>query len=138
MKSVQIRKFFWSVFPRNRTEYGDSRSKSTYSVWIWEYGPRKTPYLGTSCSKVRKLIQLVLWVKKLTFPFKQVSRNIYEGCLDFHRNFMTFIKYSEAPKKNSWKTKSVFRFTKLLSTNKIWWVSMNHQLKMTFILAIVE
>ena len=32
MKSVQIRCFFWSVFSRIRSEYGDLRSKSVYGV----------------------------------------------------------------------------------------------------------
>ena len=33
-KSVQIRSYFWSVFSCIRTEYGDLRSKSPYSVRI--------------------------------------------------------------------------------------------------------
>ena len=32
VKSVQIRSFFWSVFSGIRTEYGDLRSKSAFSV----------------------------------------------------------------------------------------------------------
>ena len=38
VKSVQIRRFYWSVFYCVRTEYGDLRT---------EYRPEKTPYLGT-------------------------------------------------------------------------------------------
>ena len=34
VKSVQIRRFFWPVFSCIRTEYGDLRSKSAYSVRI--------------------------------------------------------------------------------------------------------
>ena len=34
VKSVQIRSFFWSVFSCIRTEYGDLRCKSPYSVQI--------------------------------------------------------------------------------------------------------
>ena len=41
MKSVQIRRFFWSVFPCIRTEYGDLRSKSPYSVRIQENTDQK-------------------------------------------------------------------------------------------------
>ena len=37
VKSVQIRNFFWSVFFRIRTEYGNAG----------KYGPEKTPYLDT-------------------------------------------------------------------------------------------
>ena len=32
--SVQIRSFFWSVFSRIRTKYGDLQSKPPYSVQI--------------------------------------------------------------------------------------------------------
>ena len=41
MKSVQIRSFFWSVFFCIRTEYGDLRSKSPYSVRIQENTDQK-------------------------------------------------------------------------------------------------
>ena len=36
MKSVQIRSFFWYVFSRIKTEYGDLLRKSPYSVCIQE------------------------------------------------------------------------------------------------------
>ena len=38
MKSIQIRIFFWSVFSRIRTEYGEITGK---------YGPEKTTYFNT-------------------------------------------------------------------------------------------
>ena len=41
VKSVQIRSFFWSVFSCIRTEYGDWRSKSPYSVQIQENADQK-------------------------------------------------------------------------------------------------
>ena len=41
MKSVQIRSFFCSVFPRIRTEYGEIRSISLYSVRMWENTDQK-------------------------------------------------------------------------------------------------
>ena len=44
MKSVEIRCFFWSVFSRIRTEYGDFgdlHSKSPYSVRIRENTDQK-------------------------------------------------------------------------------------------------
>ena len=52
VKSVQIWSFFWSVFSCIRTEYGDLRSKSPYSVQIQEnFGPEKTSLFGHfSCS----------------------------------------------------------------------------------------
>ena len=36
VKSVQIRRFFWSVFSRIRTGYRDLQSKSACSVWVRE------------------------------------------------------------------------------------------------------
>ena len=41
VKSVQVRSFFWSVFCCIRTEYGDLRSKSSYSVRIQEHRDQK-------------------------------------------------------------------------------------------------
>ena len=44
--SVQIRSFFWSVFPSIRTEYGDLLLKSPYSVKICEnMDQKKNTYL---------------------------------------------------------------------------------------------
>ena len=56
VKSVQIRNFFWPVFSRSRTEYGEIRSK-----WYWvfspnagKYEPEKTPYrIQSECGKIR-------------------------------------------------------------------------------------
>ena len=44
VKSVQIRSFFWSVFPRIRTEY---EYLSVFSPNAGKHGPKKTPYLDT-------------------------------------------------------------------------------------------
>ena len=41
VKSVQIRSFFWSVFSRIRTEYGEIRSISPYSVRMRENTDQK-------------------------------------------------------------------------------------------------
>ena len=46
VKSVQILNFSWSVFSRIRTENGDFRSKSPYSVRIREVRTRKNSLLG--------------------------------------------------------------------------------------------
>ena len=46
VKSVQIVSFFWSVFSRIRTENGDFRSKSPYSVPIREVRTRKNSVFG--------------------------------------------------------------------------------------------
>ena len=53
VKSVQIRRFFCSVFSRIRTEYGEIlrilslRYLSVFSPNAGKYGPEKTPYLDT-------------------------------------------------------------------------------------------
>ena len=41
VKSVEIRSYFWSVFSFIRTEYGDLRSRSLYSVGIQENTDQK-------------------------------------------------------------------------------------------------
>ena len=48
MKSVQIWSFFWSVFPRIRTEYGEILRISQHSVRMQENtDQKKTLYLDT-------------------------------------------------------------------------------------------
>ena len=47
VKSVQIRSFFWSVFFRIRTEYGDLPWISIFTPNAGKYGPEKCPYLNT-------------------------------------------------------------------------------------------
>ena len=53
MERVQIRSFYWSVFPCIRTEYGDLWSTEIYGVNLrispntGKYGPEKTLYLVT-------------------------------------------------------------------------------------------
>ena len=51
VKSVQMRSFFWSVFSRIRTEYGEMLRIIVY-VFVFspdaeKYGPEKSPYLDT-------------------------------------------------------------------------------------------
>ena len=44
VKSVQIRSFFWSVFP----EFGlNTERYRVFSPNVGKYGPEKTPYLDT-------------------------------------------------------------------------------------------
>ena len=46
--SAQIRSFFWSIFSRIRTEYGEILRISPYSSPnAGKYGPEKPPYLDT-------------------------------------------------------------------------------------------
>ena len=41
MKTVQIRRFSWSVFSHARTAYGDLSSKSPYSIQMLENTDQK-------------------------------------------------------------------------------------------------
>ena len=41
-----IQSFFWSVFSYIRTEYGDLRSKSPYSIWMQENTDKKNSVFG--------------------------------------------------------------------------------------------
>ena len=48
MKSVQIWRFFWSVFSDIWTEYADLRSEiSVFNPNAGKYGPEKSPYLDS-------------------------------------------------------------------------------------------
>ena len=47
VKSGQIRSFFWSVFSRIRTEYGEILYLSVFIPNAGKHGPEKTPYLDT-------------------------------------------------------------------------------------------
>ena len=49
VKCFQIRSFFWSVFPRIRTEYGEIRSISPYSVRMRENTEQKK-LQGSKCA----------------------------------------------------------------------------------------
>ena len=50
-ESVQIQNFFWSIFSYIRTEYGDLRSKSLYSVQIQENTDQKKLRIWTLFTK---------------------------------------------------------------------------------------
>ena len=56
VKSVKIRSFFCSVFSRIRTEYGDLRSKSPYSVRIRQSTDKKKLYIWTLFTQCRDWI----------------------------------------------------------------------------------
>ena len=45
--AVRQKNVCWSLFPRTWTEYGDLRSKSSYSVRVWENMDRNTPNTDT-------------------------------------------------------------------------------------------
>ena len=47
VKSIQIQSFFWSVFSRIRTEYGEIRSMSPYSDQMRENADQKNLRIWT-------------------------------------------------------------------------------------------
>ena len=53
MKTVQIRSFFWSVFSRIRTEYGDILCISPYSVRVRENTDQKNLHIWTLFTQCR-------------------------------------------------------------------------------------
>ena len=67
VKSVQIRSFFWSVFSCIRTEYGDFRIKSLYSVRIQENTDQKKLHIWTLFTQCCIRKQLVRAVRCLTY-----------------------------------------------------------------------
>ena len=70
MKSAQIRSFFWSLFPRIRTEYGDSPGK---------YGPEKTPYLDTFHALSLTLPPLMKFFNKKEYEKSYSFLHSYQG-----------------------------------------------------------
>ena len=82
MKSVQIPRFFWSVFSCPRTEYRDLRSKSPYSVRTQENTEQKKLRIWaffTHCSLFSVLSHFVpmLWFTSMFYSiFKYLTRSI--------------------------------------------------------------
>ena len=63
VESVQIRSFFWSVFSRIRTEYGEILHISPYSVRMWENTDQKklricTLFTQCLCYRIKSNCQI--------------------------------------------------------------------------------
>ena len=99
VKSVQIRSFFWSVFSRIRTENGEIRSISPYSVRIWENTAWKNSvfrHFSLSGTLIKKILLLhyhfKLWTgflllfKSGNFRFKFCLRHL--SAENFGQNFL--------------------------------------------------
>ena len=108
VKSVQIRSFFWSVFSCIWTEYGDLRSNSPYSVWIWE---------NTDQTKLRIWTLFMQWV--LLFIFFIITRR---GIVYKWHNFFCLCSVSNLTHPQSFRkgTKSSGNFDKISFTLKLW------------------
>ena len=106
VKSVKIRSFFWSVFSRIRTEYGENRSISPYSGRIRENSHQKTPYLDTfhAVNKVHHQP----FLNKLPNNLKLLKEQFYLSKLnELVMNKNKNINYSSLQKKG-WKNKNGF------------------------------
>ena len=62
VKNVQIRSFFWSVFSRIRTEYGEIQSISPYSVWMRENTDQKKHRIRTLSTQSLQLLVCMNWL----------------------------------------------------------------------------
>ena len=79
VKSVQIRSFFWFVFSRIRTEYGEILYLSVFSQNAGKYGPEKTLYLDnfhavniylhTPDHEISQLLEYLLFLNNNGFKF---------------------------------------------------------------------
>ena len=62
VKRVQIRSFFWSVFSRIRTEYGEILRISPYSVWMRGNTDQKKLRILTHFTQWRSMLTDCFWV----------------------------------------------------------------------------
>ena len=91
MKSIQIRSFFWSVFSRIRTEYGEILGIFLYSVRMWENTDQQKLLiwtLFTECQSLylcltntRKCSEIGLKLTMKTPDRRQISDIILEPLL---------------------------------------------------------
>ena len=83
VKSIQIRTFFWSVFPRIRTEYGEVRSVSPYSVRMRENTDKKKLCIWTLFRQCQGLLlELVPVFDELVYRVVS-SKIIIKVCRNF-------------------------------------------------------
>ena len=74
VKNVQIRSFFWSVFPHIRTEYRDIFRISPYSVRIWQNTDQKklriwTLFMQCTLSPIQtRKLRINTWLSLNSLP----------------------------------------------------------------------
>ena len=88
--SVQTRSFLWFVFFCIRTEYGDLRSKSPYSLWIQENTDQKKlriSTLFTQCIKLQYQLKTMLSISRIKLYLLEI---------------LIFFSNKEAPKQLHW------------------------------------
>ena len=124
VKSVQIRSFFWSVFSRIRTEYGEKRSISPYSVRIRENSDQEKHRIWTLFTQ---------WIKYIINLFStnfwttwSCSRSSFTGVSKVNELVMNknkYINYSSLQKKGR-KNKNGF----IIKNNRlITFIVVTHQ-----------
>ena len=80
VKVVQIRSFFWSIFSRIRTEYGEIRSISPYSVRMRENTDQKKLRIWTHFTQwLVQIMRLVLRTLLKQQVFFQRTKNQLQG-----------------------------------------------------------
>ena len=85
MKSVQIRSFFWFVFSRIRTEYGDLLRKSVFSLNTGKCRPEKTLYLDTFHAVLGSGLKFIFHLKsQLTIFFNSSLWSLAEVLISWN------------------------------------------------------
>ena len=92
MKSVQIRSFFWSVFSRIQTEYGEIRSVSPYSVRMLENTDQKKLNIWTLFTQWYLQMKIKIETKIPLGP-NNPHRNL---CHEWFKTCSTFILLTNA------------------------------------------
>ena len=76
--------FFWSVFSRIWTEYGEMQSISPYSVQMWKNTDQKNSEFGHFAPSVRDAafeMQLSFHVNELEVPLSSALKLLLSNCL---------------------------------------------------------
>ena len=91
VKSVRIWSFFWSVFSRIRTEYGEIRSISPYSVRMRENTDQKELRIWTLFTQC---ILKVLWSRFQNLPMCSFKNNALKMLHSDLQNFPVVFPWS--------------------------------------------
>ena len=124
VKSVQIRSFFWSVFSRIRTEYGEKRSISPYSVRIRENSDQEKHRIWTLFTQwIKYIINLFSTNFRTTWSCSRSSFTGVSKVNELVMNKNKYINYSSLQKKGR-KNKNGF----IIKNNRlITFIVVTHQ-----------
>ena len=98
MKSVQIRSFFWSVFPRVWSEYGETLVSLRIQFECGKYGLEKAPYLDTFHALLLSIrSRILLRIRKFKYsgscPYFVILFAWDTNYLEVFNTFYTFSDY---------------------------------------------